>query len=167
MSTAVYPIIAQGLMDTIARAMAAEHIEEWPPEAVDGAVANCQQARRALRGIRQNLEQMLCAGVTAQAFLAQNELPMQLAGRAAAELDRLRNELSHRPLAPKLKEFLSESEALVREYTDLHDFLAGVFAKAKAPPRPIDWNRVQEAERAFACGETRPFQRHPTAGAEE
>jgi hypothetical protein len=167
MSTAVYPILANGLIDTITSAMQAEPVDEWSPEAVEEAVSLCRQARRAVQSIRDDREQALQAGQEAKGFVAQNEPLAQILSGKLAVFSRLVEEFSDRVLTPRMKEFVSESQALAHEATDLHSFLEEALAKAKAPPRPIDWNRVQAAEAASARGETKPFQRRPQAEAKE
>jgi hypothetical protein len=167
MSAAVYPILASGIIHTITNAMQAEAVEEWSAEAVEAAISLCRQARRAVKDIRHEQEQMLQGGMQAKAFVAQIEPRAQIMGRGLAVLSRLVEGQGGRALDPRMQNFLSESQALVREAADLQSFLSEALAKAKVPPRPMDWNRVQEAEGAYARGETKPFQKHPNAGAKE
>ncbi len=55
--------------------------------------------------------------------------------------------------------FLREIQGLGEDMASLEELLAQPLAKAKAAPRPIDWTRVEAAEAAYACGETKLFQR--------
>jgi hypothetical protein len=167
MSTAVYPILASGLIDTLTNALQAKPVEEWPPEAIDDAIALCRRARRAVTGIRQEQEQKLQDGVQAKAFMADIEPLTQSIGPGLSALSRLADGLNSHTVATPMRDFLLEAQALVREAADLHRFLSTALAKAKAPPRPMDLNRVREAEEAYARGETKPFQRHLEAGTKE
>jgi hypothetical protein len=174
MSTAVYPIFARGAIDTLTKAMQAEPVEEWAAEAIEQGIGNTQQARRAVERLRQNFEERLRAGMLVQKSLAESEKSLQSSKLTAAELakqlDRLRNSplpSKLKELSPKQKEFQSEMEALMREWFAFLDFMSDVLAKAKAPFPPIDWDRVKEVERAYAAGETKPFEWRPKVGAQE
>ncbi|HEV3256510.1 MAG TPA: hypothetical protein VG013_06510 [Gemmataceae bacterium] len=167
MSTAVYPVLASGLIDTITHVMLAGRVEESSAEAVGEAAALCRQARRAVKAIRDEQEQTLGDGRQAREFVDQMDPLAQMLGRGLAILSRLVDDLGDRDLTPPMTEFLSEAQALVREAGDLHGLLAEALVKAKAPPHPIDWDRARDAEAAFTRGETKPFQRHPKAGAKE
>jgi hypothetical protein len=163
MTTAVYPVFASGLIDTIANAMGAEPVEEWPADALEQGAAFCRQARGLVKGIREELEQVLRKGKEAKALVAEIEPAAQALGKALASLSSRLDENGGRPSNPKAESFLSECEALVREAADFQSTLTEVLARAAAPLPPIDWNRVKEAEEAFVRGETRPFQRTPKA----
>jgi hypothetical protein len=167
MSTAVYPILASGLINTLTDAMQAEPVEDWLPETVEEAISICRQARRAVKGMRHEQEQALQSGLKAKVFVAQIEPRAQVMEQGLAVLSQLVQGLRGQVLGAGMKDFLSEAQALVREVADLHSFLSEVLAKAKALPRPMDWDRVQEAEEAYARGETKPFRRHPKAEAKE
>ena len=57
------------------------------------------------------------------------------------------------------EQVIASYRALMDDVMSLREFLANVVAKAKMPARPFDWKRAQEAEAAFARGETKPFER--------
>jgi hypothetical protein len=73
MSTAILPIFAGGLLETLTRALQAERADQWSTEAVEVAISLCQQARKAVRGIRQEQELLLGNGREAKAFVAEVE----------------------------------------------------------------------------------------------
>ena len=62
------------------------------------------------------------------------------------------------------EEMISRFEDLDSDLTSLRQFLLEALEKAKKPARPIDWQRVREAEEAYARGETKPFRK--TTGAQ-
>jgi hypothetical protein len=53
--------------------------------------------------------------------------------------------------------FMAEMLLLEQELQATRDLLATVLARASQPPPPIDWDRVQAAEEAYARGETKRF----------
>jgi hypothetical protein len=164
MSTDVLPIFARGLWGTIAEAAAAGHVERWSVEAVEQAISHCQLARKAARGIRRQQEELLGNGVEARTYAAQTEPLVVILGRCIDSLSPLVEGLAGRDLAPPLTAFLAEAQYLVREATDLRDFLAEAVARANTPSRPIDWQRLQENVKAYERGEAIPFPKSATEG---
>jgi len=167
MSTTVYPVLADGLIDTITRVMRDGRVEESSVEAVGEAIALCQQARRAIKAVREEQERTLADGRQVKEFVAQMDPLTGVLGRGLVVLSGLVDGLGHRDLSPPMMEFLSEAKALVREADALQRFLVEALAKAKVPPRPIDWNRAKDAEAAYTRGETTPFQKRPKAEPKE
>src|SRR5262249_16489170 len=98
MSTAVYPILASGLIDTLTSAMRAKPVEEWPSDAIEDAIALCRRARRAVTGIRLEQEQKLQHGVPAKVFVVDIEPLMQSIGPGLSPFSRLADGLNSRPL---------------------------------------------------------------------
>ncbi len=166
MSAAVYPIFAGGLFDTIVRAMQTVRAEEWPAEVVEEGISLCQQARRLIRGSRHEIERLLRHGCEAKMFVTLVE-PPELLWQSFFTFSRVVEELGNRDVSPLTGNFLSEAQALSREAADLHRFLSAALAKANIPPRPIDWQRVKDAEEAYSRGETKPFQKAAKAEVRE
>jgi hypothetical protein len=54
---------------------------------------------------------------------------------------------------------LAEARALDRDYRFIRDFIVEALRMASLPPGPVDWERVKEAEEAYARGETKEFTR--------
>ncbi|SRR5581483_8725467 len=157
MSAAILPIFAGGLLETLTRALQTERADQWSTEAVEVAISLCQQARKAVRGIRQEQELLLSNGKEAKAFVAEVEPLTQTLGQGLALLSVPVEALNGLILSPQQAEFRSESQALLREAADLHGFLMAALAKAKSPSRPHDWQRIREKEEAYLRGETKPL----------
>jgi hypothetical protein len=163
MSTAVYPILAGGLIDTLTKAMRAEPVEEWPGEAIEEALSLCRQARKMGRGLRRELEESLAHGWEAKSFLTTTGPGADEMGKRLAVLSGLVEDLGRaeqpggRPLSPAVNDLLQEARAVLQESTDTHRFLLAALAQAAAPPRPVDLNQLRAAAAAYARGETSPF----------
>ena len=54
-------------------------------------------------------------------------------------------------------QFLASFQLWKSDLLFLQLLLGKALAKAKAPPRPIDWEKVKEREEAFDRGETKLF----------
>jgi hypothetical protein len=132
-------------------------VEEMTPEDASAAIRLCVFLQGLFAEARQEIEEELSRGVDARAFAARYK-------RMVAGLDAIL--LTHRGVtkaqASELpspgEQFIVSYQALLDDLSSLHQLLAEALAKAKLPVRPVDWKRVQEAEDAYAKGQTKPFQ---------
>jgi hypothetical protein len=165
MATAtVLPDMALQFAERMSEALEPGRVEELSVQEVSAAILTCSFLRNLFSMVRQSIETALSDGVDAKSFAAKYE-------RAVPELDKImattarvvqKARTSHLP--PPTEELVTNYQALGEALADLRHFLVEVLAKVKAPVRPIDWTRVQEAEAAYARGETKPFQKTSRAG---
>jgi hypothetical protein len=156
---------SQSVVDTkLAEAMAgalaeaAEKVEVLTAEQLSNWNRGCDFLRSLNKQARQSIEEVLCQGVDAKAFVAGFEGELAALSRVASITGRVLTIARNSPLPPEGEEFVANYRALLDEVLSLHQFLADAVAKAKAPRRSIDWQRVHEVEAAYARGETKPFQ---------
>jgi hypothetical protein len=160
MATAtVFPDLAVGLVEKMAEAFGDHKVQELPPEEIAAATSICRAIRHLFTAARHSVERSLSEGVDVKAFTARYDPTLSSLELISVSVARVA--ASAGPAPDLAGEFLSELRALGGDVADLQHLLGEALSKAKAPLRPIDWDRVREAEAAYARGETKPV-RKPT-----
>ena len=156
----MFPDLAVGFAEKMANTFDGR-IKELSPDQASIAIRACAFLQDLFAQARRSIEEELSQGVEAGAFVAKYE-------RLASDLEpvltttqRVVTEARSILHSEPVGQVVSSYRALMDEMLSLHEFLAKAVAKAKLPARPVDWKRVQEAETAYASGETKPFQRSP------
>jgi hypothetical protein len=151
--------LAVGFAETMARTLERGRVEELTPEEVSTALQMCGVLQDLFNRARRSIEEELSRGVDARAFAARYEQAVAELEAVLAATRRVVMNARTDLLPPSAEQFVSSYRALLDDMLSLHRFLAEAVAKASLPVRPIDWQRVQEAEAAYARGETKPFER--------
>jgi hypothetical protein len=157
--TAFVSDLALGIAEKVNAAFAAGQVEQLQADEFAASSATCRFLRDLFEKARRSIEATLSAGVDARAFAAHY-------GGAVAGLDgmlqtveRIVAHAQDRQLSQAAGQFLADYQELGRAMADLRGLLVEALAKAGAPTRPVDWDRIRAAEAAHARGETKPFQR--------
>jgi hypothetical protein len=159
MATAtMLPDLAVGLAETMADAFETRRVEELTSDEVSAAIFACHFLRDLFAMARRSIADGLARGADARAFAARYEQGVTGLEAVLTATERVVRKARTGPLPPPAEQFLSNYRALMDDILSLHQFLAEAVAKAKLPARPIDQQRVHEAEAAYARGETKPFQ---------
>jgi hypothetical protein len=153
------PDLAFEFAETMADAFETRKVEELTSEEVSAAIFACHFLRHLFTMARRSIEECLCAGIDAKAFAARYEKAIVDLEAILGTVERVVTRAQTTPLPPPAEQFISNYRALMDDILNLRQFLVEAVAKAKLPVRPIDWKRAQEAEAAYARGETRPIQR--------
>jgi hypothetical protein len=162
MATAtMFADLAVGFAETMAKTFEMGRVEELTPEEVSTAIRMCVFLQDLFAQARRSIAEALSQGVDARAFAAKYEQAVTDLEAVLTTAQRVVTKARTSPLPPPAEQFISSYRALMDDMLSLHEFLAEAVAKAKLPVRPIDWKRVQEAEAAYAKGETKPFQTAP------
>jgi hypothetical protein len=151
--------LAVGMAEKMAQAFETGRLEELTPEQVSIGIRMCGFLQELFAHARRSIEEGLSQGVEAKAFAARYERAVNELEAVLTMTERVVTKARTSQLPPPADQLVSRYRALMDDMISLHQFLAEAVAKAKLPARPMDWNRVQEAEAAFARGETKPFQR--------
>ncbi len=160
MATAtMVPDLLVGLAATMANAFETRSVVELPPDDLSAGLSLCVSLQDLVKKARRSIEEGLSQGVDARAFAAKYERAVTGLETVLTTTERIITRARTSPLPPPAEQFVSGYRALLDDMISLHQFLAEAVAKAKLPVRPIDWNRVKEAEDAYARGETKLFQR--------
>jgi hypothetical protein len=158
MATAmVFPDLVTGIAEKVAITIEAGKVEELSADEVKAAILACDFLRNLFSMARRSIEDGLRGGVDAKAFAIRYERGVADLDRVLAVVARVLTKARTSRLPALAEAFVSNYQALGDEMADLRQFLAECVAKAKAPVRPVDFKRVQEAEEAYVRGETRPF----------
>jgi hypothetical protein len=159
MTTAtVLPELSVSFAQRTTAAFETANLDEMTPGEVARNVELLSALRQVLRLARHSIEEVLSRGVDAGEFAAKYERAVSDLGPLAEALGRVVAKTQAKLAPAHAKELGSHFQALAADIANHRQFFATAVAKAKAPPRPIDWQRVQEAEAAYARGETKPFQ---------
>jgi hypothetical protein len=159
-SATFIPDLAAGLAETLSDNV--EKVEELSTKDVQAALLVCTFMQTLLKMARGSIESSLRQGVDARAFASTYERSIAGLDSASKAVGRLlqRGHPRHWPILGE--ELLSGYEDLAADLAKLRQFLVEAVAKAKAPPRPLDWERVRQAEAAYGRGETKPFDKGST-----
>jgi hypothetical protein len=155
--SAVFPEVAMGFAESVTHAVAAAEKAQWSDEDVRQVRLACREVRQKFEWMDQIVRRALVDGVDAATFVAQAETHR-------TRLDRLLLQFSAIQAAARSDdgEFVVEFEGMGKAISRVRDLLNEVLTKMKTPRRPIDWQRVEEAQAAYVRGETKPFKRAPT-----
>jgi hypothetical protein len=155
----ILPNLAVGFAEKMAHAFEIGRVEELAPEEVSTAIRLCAVLQDLFAQTRRSIAAELSQGVEARGFAAKYERAVIDLEAVLKVTQRVVTKARTNSLPPPAEQFVSSYRALMDEMLSLHRFLAEAVETAKRPVRPVDWKRVQEAEAAFARGETKPFQR--------
>jgi hypothetical protein len=162
MATATFSSdLAIGIAEKMAQVVEKVGVEELNPEQASTGIRMCGFLQELFAQARRSIEEGLSAGVDAREFAAKYERGVIGLEAIMTMTQQAVTKARTSQLSPAAEQFVSSYRASMDEMRSLHQFLVEALAKAKLPARPIDWNRVQEAEAAFARGETKPLQRSP------
>jgi hypothetical protein len=162
MATAtMLPDLAVGFAETMVSTFETRRVEELTPEEISTAIRMCVFLQDLFAQARRSIAEGLSQGVDAGEFATKYQRAVTDLEAVLTTAQRVVTKARTSPLPPAAEQFVSSYRALMDDMLSLRQFLADAVAKAKLPVRPIDWKRVQEAEAAYARGETNPFQRSP------
>jgi hypothetical protein len=126
------------------------------------ALGVCDYLHNLFRTAQAAIENNLCQGGDAKAFAAEYEQAALRLDPTMATVDKVLAFVKGSRLPPLGSLLISRYENLNAYLRSLRAFLVEAAEKASAPVPPVDWQRVREAEEAYARGETKPFRK--TAG---
>ena len=158
-SASFVPDLALGLAVKISAAIETGRIEDLAADEVSAAIFACQSLRHLFALARTSIEKALRQGVDARAFASACERAILGLDAATQTAERVAAKVHAGRLPALAEELLANYQDLAADIANLRQFLGEALSSAKAPARPIDWNRVHAAEAAFDGGETKPFQR--------
>jgi hypothetical protein len=151
------PDLALGFAEKMSATV--EKVEEFSESDGETAVLACQFLQMLFAKARNSIESMLSEGVEARSFVTQYERTAAELADIATAIEQAVARSRSRPARAMANAFIANYQALGQEIESLRQMLVEALAKAKAIPRPIDWQRVQEVEAAYQQGATKPFQR--------
>ena len=152
-----------GFAETLANQLEMGGVEALTPEEVSKTIRLCAFFQQEFAQARQSLVTHLTRGVDGRAFAAKFEGRVVSLEAILAAMNRVVTEARTNPVSSQPEEFLSSLRALMDEILQLHGTISHAVAAAKIPIRP-DWKKMQEADEAYARGETKPFQRRSPKG---
>jgi hypothetical protein len=158
----VFPEMVMEFAETVTQAVEAGGEQDLSAEDIQQVAAAARETREKFRSMHELLRKELTLGVDTATFIQRHEPRLarldKLSLRHAAvlaETDRLK------AIPSETRDLIAEFEALGKAVSRFRDLLREALAKMMTPRRPVDWQRVQEAQEAFRKGETRPFERTP------
>ena len=147
-TTTVIPDFAETFAVSIGDMIEEEKVEELNPEQALAAVDMCGRLRALMVSERQKIEEELSKGMDAKEFVAKYEPTVARLETVLTKIHHLVTKARTRPRSPLVEHFVASYHDLVDEILKLHQFLADAVALAKKPRRPIDWERLHQAEEA-------------------
>jgi hypothetical protein len=148
--------------ETVTHAVEAGAGQELSAEDIQQVATACRETREKFTSMQEMLRKELTHGVDTATFVQRHEPRLARLDKlclhhsaALAEADRLR------AIPFETRELIAEFEALGKAVSRFRDLLKEALSKMKTPRRPIDWQRVQQAQEAYRKGETAPFERMP------
>jgi hypothetical protein len=158
----VFPEMVMGFAETVTHAVEVGESNKWSEEDARQITAACRETGDKFRSLEQILRLRLTEGVNAATFLKEEQLRLArldklLSQHAAAltESDRLQR------VPSEALELIAAFEELGKTIARFRDLLKTAISKMNTPRRPVDWQRVQEAQAAFGKGETKPLDGTP------
>jgi hypothetical protein len=146
------------LLQSVEEQAATEPVHTWPARSLQTAIGVLRQIRESAADARKELEDKLATGVEARSF-ARAYGPYLIATDEHVSLIRKLADFLLPAEDPSCRSLVAELRLLEQEEVAFRDLLAEALARASAPARPVDWNRVDAAGEAYAAGKTRPFSR--------
>jgi hypothetical protein len=153
MTTLILPVFAQGVVETVARALKTGDVAQWTDEEAMEGVALCRQTVAVLRAVRRQAERELDKGVEAMGFVAAYEPILGLTAELAP-LKRLDERVAGLELPARTRAFRDEVRAIVEAGDEVIAFLQSEVSHAQAPPRPVDAARLEHGLADAAAGRT-------------
>jgi hypothetical protein len=156
MTSLISPSFNGRLLQTVREQAAAEPVRTWPVRSLQTALKILRDVRESAVDARHELADELSAGVEARSFAGayQEYLPVL---EEQVGIVRQLIELASPAEDPSSQSLVAELRLLETENQAFRDLLADALARASAPVRPVDWERVRAAEEAHGRGETKPF----------
>jgi hypothetical protein len=159
MTTATLPDFGVSFVTITTEGVETVNVEELTPEKVTLTINLLRAAREVLAALHKSIFEDLCRGVDSQQFAAKYEKAVANIGPITQRLARAIEKTQAKVSPAHAKEIGFHFDELATDLAKQAAFLARATANANAPGRPIDWQRVQEAEAAYARGEMKPFQK--------
>jgi hypothetical protein len=154
MTTTFLPDLAMEVVEEMIHALEVGNVAE-----MSGMASCCHDVRRIIQEAQRAVEGKLSRGIEGRLFVARYD-PLAAALEAwGKEVTRVVEQAKTRVLPEQTREFLSDFQGMGQDLANFQQFLVHVLDMARAPRRSIDWQRVKEAEAAYARGETKPFER--------
>lgn len=149
--------VAAGTAEALERIFA--NVEELSAKDVHTALLVCDFIQTLFRTARASIESALRQGVDARAFAATYERSVVRLETTKDAVSRVLAKVRGTRLPVLGGELISRYEDLDADLASLRQFLLEAIAEAKKPSCPVDWQRVREAEEAYARGETKTFRK--------
>ena len=141
MTADIMPVFAGGLLETAARALEREPVNQWlEPEILEG-IGFFVQLRSTLRGARKEVERELDRGVEARGFVRRYQPVADGLARFFAVVSQAREALRTQAGAGALSAEVAAAEA---EGQTLRDLLSEVLQLAGRPFPSVDWKKLDE-----------------------
>jgi hypothetical protein len=158
----IFPEMVMEFAETVTHAVEAGAEQALSAEDIRQVVTACRETREKFTSLQEMLRKELTHGVDTATFARQHEPRLARLDKLClrhstvlAEVDRLK------AIPSESRELIAEFEALGKAVSRFRNLLKEALSKIKTPRRPIDWQRVQQAQEAFRKGETTPFERTP------
>ncbi|HBI45968.1 MAG TPA: hypothetical protein DDY78_24390 [Planctomycetales bacterium] len=135
--------------------------DDWDEETSD-AVSLIRVLRKNLQHFPRDMKQFLSRGVETSQFMKRWQPVLDRHGDTSAGVLKIVEAIRAQRSAPRGSMLLSELKGMGEDMGAAMDFLRDLLAQLTAR-RPIDWTRVEAAQKAFERGETKPF--HGLTGA--
>jgi hypothetical protein len=128
------------------------------------AIRTCQFIRSLVADAHRTIMEELRGGVDAKVFAVKYEKAVSDLDRMVETAKQMVAKAQATTLPAPAQQFLADYQELACDLASLRQFLADALAKAKIPPRAIDWKHVGEVEEAHARGEFLRSSSSRTAG---
>lgn len=158
-TTRLVPNFAFGLAETATDLIACGCGEELSAKELDAVISVFQVLKGLLSSVRETFETRLSHGVDPKELAIKYEQVLASVTPLKETLDRGIAKVRATYSAESADRIILHIEDLERERLSFQQFLIKAIEKAKAPRRPIDWDKVARNEAAYERGETKPFQR--------
>jgi hypothetical protein len=129
------------------------------PEEISQINRFCALLQTMFLDARHSIGEGLSLGIDAREFAAKYENAVKDLEPILRMIGLLLSDLQSKPLPHLAEERVSRFRAVMDEVLALRQFIKGAVDKAKLPPQPTDWTRIEEARQAYERGEMKPFQR--------
>lgn len=157
----LFPDMLVGIAGTIAAQLEASSVEELTtaPEDASRAIRLCAFFREQFAQARQSLVKRLSRRVEGRSFATKFEDRLTSLETLLAQMARVITKLRTDSPSPPLEELVASFRALMDEILSFHQLVSEAVRTAKMPLGAVDWDRIREADEAYARGETKPFRR--------
>jgi hypothetical protein len=130
-------------------------VDGWDEETSD-AVLLIRVLRRNLRHFPRDMKQFLSRGVETSQFMKRWQRVLDRHRDTSVGVLKVVKAIRAQRSAHRGSMLLSELEGMGEDIAAAMNFLRDLLAQLKVR-RPIDWKRVEAAQKAFERGETKPF----------
>jgi hypothetical protein len=160
----ILPEVVMDVGETVTRAVETKEKKDWSVEDLKLIANLARLTRDRFAAATVVLHEKLGQGVNAATFLKREEPRFPRLDKLVqrhcvllAVLDRLQADATDPDFSSAARELTAVWEETGKAMSGLRDLLAEALAMMKAPRRPVDWERIRQAQAAFAQGETKPF----------